>query len=167
MSIDRTALVATRNMVPEDHNFILATWLRGLRYGNDWFALIDKDAYFKTYHTVIETMLVNPDITVRLACLKDDQDVILGYSVYNKTRLDFVFVKKAWRGIGIAKSLLPPTVETVSHLTDVGRSILRKYPNIRFNPFDLTWKEVTWQRTKNQQEVFLRSNKSTSPYALS
>lgn len=138
MSVNRSELVAVREAVPEDKNFILATWLRGLKYGNDWFDAIDSEVYFKVYHQVIESLLVDPRVKIYVACLKEDPSVILGYSVSSGERLDWVFVKKVWRGIGIARALTPPSIKVASHLTVIGRSILHKHQDIKFNPFSLT-----------------------------
>lgn len=133
--MDKNNLVAIRDWTPEDKNFILSTWLKGLRFGNDWFELIDSNVYYKNYHAVIESLLNSPGIVVKVACLKDDPEVILGYGVYKGERLDWIFVKKAWRSIGIARSLIPSNITTVSHITDAGRGILRKHPGVTFNPF--------------------------------
>ncbi len=135
--MSKSDLVAVRDAVDSDRNFILATWLKGLRYGNDWFEAIDSKIYFDFYHKVIETILARPDAQVRVACLREDPDVILGYSVYAGNRLDWVFCKKEWRSIGIAKSLVPKEITMVSHLTSLGKSILRKHPELKFNPFAL------------------------------
>lgn len=133
--MDRNQLVATRGFHPDDTNFIFASWLKGLRYGNEWFNLIEADTYYANYHKIIEVILETPGVAVTVSCLKEDPSVILGYSVHSTTCLHWVFVKKAWRGIGIAKSLVPPTVTTVSHITDAGRGILKKHPEVSFNPF--------------------------------
>lgn len=133
--INKADLIEIRDYLPGDHNFILATWLRGLRYGNEWFSLIDSDAYYENYEKVIKAILTRPNTVVRVASLKDDPEVILGYSVYADDVLDWVFVKKAWRNIKIAKSLMPSTVKVVTHLTKTGVSMLKKYPEVRFNPF--------------------------------
>lgn len=135
--LERNELVAVRDFLPDDKNFILSTWLKGLRYGNDWFEAIESKTYFEFYRNVLEAILSNPNISVKVACLKEDKEVILGYSVYSGNRLDWVFVKKAWRGIGISKSIVPESITIVSHLTNVGKSILRKRPTIKFNPFAL------------------------------
>lgn len=136
--MQRSEIVQIRDYRPEDRNFILSTWLKGLRYGNDWFEAIPSDIYFSFYHNVIETLLNRPSITIKVACLKEDNEVILAYAVYEGSRLDWVFCKKAFRSIGIAKSLVPIEVSTVSHLTALGKSILRKRPNVHFNPFSLS-----------------------------
>jgi GNAT superfamily N-acetyltransferase len=121
----------------QDENFILATWLRGLYYGCDWFGLIPKDVFMAAYHTVLTTLIRLPGVSIRMACLKDDPDTILGYSVTgrNDSVLHWVFVKSAWRGLGLARDLVPDTVKSVTHLSRVGRIVLRKRPSLVFNPF--------------------------------
>src|ERR1700744_4453926 len=114
MSVQKSDLVTVRDLQDGDRNFILATWLRGLRYGNDWFGAIESEVYFKVYQGVIETILNDPRVTVKIACLKEDPEVVLGYAIYSGNRLDWVFVKKMWRGIGIAKSLIPAAITVVS-----------------------------------------------------
>lgn len=133
--LNKHDLITIRGMQPDDWNFILSTWLKGLRYGNDWFGLIEAPVYYENYQRIIETLLRSPLTTVRVACLKDTPDVILGYSVSRGTSLDYVFCKKNWRLIGIAKSLVPDGVTTASHLTEAGKAILKKHPAITFNPF--------------------------------
>lgn len=133
--MNKTDLIATRDATPADSGFIFATWLRGLRYGNSWFELIESVVYFKVYHDFIESILNRPTTVIKIACLKDDPEVILGYSVYSGTSLHWVFVKKAWRSIGIARSLVPTNTTTVTHMTNVGLSILKKHKNVIFNPF--------------------------------
>ncbi len=136
-SLDRSELVAIRGGRESDLPFIYSTWLKNLRYGNSWFEAIDQEVYYDVYHNVIEQVLASPGVTVKVACLRDDPEVILGYSVFKGPRLDYVFVKSAWRGIGIAKLLVPTNIAVVSHLTKVGLALLRKRPNIKFNPFNL------------------------------
>lgn len=130
----------TRPAAPEDVNFIFATMLRGLYYGDSWFSRIPKDIFMAHYHKVIEALLVHPSTKVTVACLKDDPEVVLGYSVtgHNDELVHFVYVKSAWRNIGLAKSLVGTTPKAATHLTTVGSSILKKHPEVIFNPFQLT-----------------------------
>lgn len=134
--MNKLDLISIRDARPSDKSFIFATWLRGLRYGNDWFTLIDKDTYFQCYHKVLERILVS-GVTIKVACLLEDPEVILGYSVSKDSRLDWVFVKKAWRNIGLAKLLIPQDLKTVSHITQVGKAIIAKTPTVKFDPFNL------------------------------
>lgn len=135
--IEKSSLIAIRDAKASDVPFIMATWLRGLKFGNSWFKLIDSDAFYKTYHDLISSLLIKPSVTIKVACLKEDDEVILGYSVYDDTILHWAHVKKAWRNIGIAKSLVPANITTVSHLTETGKSIFLKKKWI-FNPFKLS-----------------------------
>lgn len=133
--INKEELISIREYRADDKSFILATWLRGLRFGNEWFGLIGANTYYTIYHKILEAILSRPNSVIKVACLKDDESVILGYCIYAGTRLDWVFVKKAWRKIGIAKALVPTDIQEVSHLTKVGKSLLLKYPKLSFNPF--------------------------------
>lgn len=137
--LDKKDLVAIRDTVPADRNFILATFLRGLYYGDTWFRETNKAAFMKFYHGKVEQIIDSLDADIRVACLKDDPEVILGYSILSRTSpvAHWVFVKAAWRHIGIAKSLVPNTTETVTHLTATGLSIIRKNPGVEYNPFIL------------------------------
>lgn len=135
--MEKVELVTLRNGTPDDRNFILATFLRGLYYGQSWFSEIDKDVFMRNYHKVITHILDSPKTAVIIACLSEDPTVILGYSLVKENGLHFVFVKSAWRGIGIAKSLVPNNTKFVTHLTKVGLSILKKKPGIKFNPFEI------------------------------
>jgi GNAT superfamily N-acetyltransferase len=139
--MNKSDLVTIRDSIPDDRNFIMATWLRGLKYGNEWFDAIEADVYYSYYQKAIDFILTHNNTAVRVACLKEDPDVILGYVVLNRLGnvVHWVFVKKAWRSIGIAKNLVPETVTRATHLTKVGMAILQKRKGkISFNPFDLT-----------------------------
>lgn len=118
-----------------DVPFIFATWLKGLRYGNELFELIDATVYFEVYHQVIQKILTAPGTQVSVACLSSDPDTIVGYAVSNGATLHWVHVKSAWRNIGVAKQLVAPTTTTVTHVTKVGIGILKNHPKLSFNPF--------------------------------
>jgi hypothetical protein len=130
-------LIAIRPYKEEDKNFILATFLRGVYYGDSWFSLIPKNIFMAHYHIFAENLIARPGVSIRIACLKEDPEVILGYSISKGDAIDWVFVKNAWRGIGIAKSLVPDGVKFVTHLTKSGLAIIKKHPEVQFNPFAL------------------------------
>ena len=137
--MQKANLVSIREALPADRAFILATWLRALYYGDTFFSMIPKDRFMKHYHKLVERFIDSPSALVQVACLKDDPEVILGYSVCHSSAdgivLDWIYVKKPWRGIGIAKSLVVPGVVSVSHLTKVGVSLMPKLPKAVFDPF--------------------------------
>ncbi len=129
-------LITIRPWNPEtDKAFVLSTILKGLYYGDSWFSLIPKDIFMQNYHPFLEKLLFSPGVDVNVACLIEDPDVIIGYSATTNSVLHWIFVKKSWRGIGVAKILLPEKTSSVSHLTDLGRKLLPKLPGAVFNPF--------------------------------
>lgn len=137
-SLQKQDLITTRPVTEGDLNFIYATMLRGLYYGDTWFSRMPKNIFMENYHKVVKALLSLPSTSVRVACLKEDHEVVLGYAVLGGNHiLHYVFVKKAWRGIGIARSLVPTTASTASHLTDTGLAYIRKHPEMVFNPFAL------------------------------
>lgn len=135
--LNKADLISVRDGVMDDKNFILATMLRGIYYGDTAFSDMEKSLFMSNYHTVIEKLLASSATTVRVACLKDDPGTILGYCIYRHaggtTVLDYVFTKSAWRHIGIAKSLVPMPVNFCTHLTKIGRAI--KPNTCSYNPF--------------------------------
>lgn len=116
-----------------DLSLIVSTWLHGLYHSNTWFNEIEKDVFWENYRKVIEAILAYSDVNV--ACLPDEPDVILGYVVYTGPILHWIFVKKAFRKLGIGKTLLPDNINTITHLTDVGRALKR--PEWQYNPFKI------------------------------
>lgn len=132
--MNKSELLSIRDYVPGDRNFILATFLRGLYYGESWFTLIQKSVFMEHYHKVITYLLDKKDTTIKVVCLKEDQDEIKGYAIYTGDTLHWIFIKKKWRKIGLARDLMPKSVSQVTHLTKIGLSIIRN-KNIAFNPF--------------------------------
>lgn len=129
--------VALRGAEESDFPFIYSTWLKGLRFGNDVFGLIEQESYFKHYHRAIEVILARPDTHIQVACLTEDPNTILGYSVLgDEDTVHYVHVKQAFRRFGIAKELCPKAIKRVTHVTKVGWAILKeKHPTAIFNPF--------------------------------
>lgn len=123
------------NVLPDEYkNLIKAPFLNSLRYGNDLYKLIDKEAYFTSYGNYIEHLLKRPRSMVSLAVL--DDGTILGWSLYEGSTLHYVWVKKEVRRQGIAKELLVNKVNTISHITNTGINIwVNKMPEVIFNPF--------------------------------
>lgn len=118
---------------------LYATWLKSLRYGNEWFSEIDAPHYFRAYHNLIELILKRPATIVRLAVLPDDADVCIGWSVSEGETLHYVFVKGdiQARRQGIGTLLVPENVTRMSHITKTGRAIWKaKRPNWKFQPFE-------------------------------
>lgn len=132
-------LYTVRDGVKTDHNLILATFLRGLYYGDSWFSLIPKDIFMDNYKHVIQAILNKPETVVKVACLNEDPNVILGYSIMSGDyqTVHWCYVKSAWRKQGIGRALVPKHPTYVSHLTDLGKKLIGKINSPLFNPFSL------------------------------
>jgi hypothetical protein len=121
----------------EDKNLILATFLRGLYYGESFFSQIPKDIFMSCYKRVAQALVNDKNTVIKIACLKEDPDVILGYSLLSSDEktVYWCFVKAAWRRKGIAKTLVPANPTYVAHITKLGESLLYKINNPKLNPF--------------------------------
>ncbi len=138
MSTALNSLYIVRDAKPEDQNFILASFLNGIYYGNTLFNMIPKAIFMENYKEIANELYRNQLKTVvKVACLKDDEDVILGYSILSADYLTihWVYVKEKFRHQGIGKSLVPLYPISVSHLTKLGIELLKKLPNTFYNPF--------------------------------
>lgn len=129
--------------LPEAYRSMLySKWLRSLRYGNPAFKIIDSDQYYKHYSLVIDNLLAKPDSIIKLAVLSDDHDVVLGFSVHREDVLDYIYVNKDFRNIGVGTKLMPEGITTFKHFTLAGGAIWQsrdpakqKYKHLKFNPF--------------------------------
>lgn len=124
-----------REYKPEDKNFVMASFLRGVYYGNPFYNMTPKDDFMNNYKHVGEALIANASIKV--ACLPDDIDIILGYCITSKDAhtLHWCFVKSAWRKSGIAKALLSTDIHTFTHFSELGLSLKHKLNKAIFNPF--------------------------------
>lgn len=136
---DFVGLYNIRDAVDSDKNFVMASFLNGLYYGDSWFSEIPKDIFMDNYKKVIQFLVDSPTVAIKIACLPEDPNVIIGYSLLSSDymTIHWVYVKKNWRKKGIAKSLLPSNSDTVTHLSELGRILMKKYKNMIFNPFKL------------------------------
>ena len=132
-------LYIIRDYRDDDLDFVRSTFLKGLYHGDSWFSLIPRSIFMKNYFPVINAMIKSPNNQIKIACLKDSDDVILGFSMMSKNFeiLHWVFVKAAWRKQGIGRSLLPALPKTVSHLNKLGLILYKKFPDCIFNPFNI------------------------------
>lgn len=115
--------------------FIYSKWLRSLRFGNEYFKLINSDDYYSNYKRYVSEVLDRPDVYLRLAVLTDEPDTALGFSVNEHSVLHYVYVKDDVRRLGIGSALVRK-FDTFTHLTKDALPIwTRKYPKAIFNPF--------------------------------
>ena len=135
-------LITIRPGELSDRAFVFSTWLKGLRYSNKWFGLIDEYIYFSEYHRIIEKILSKPSTKIHVATLIEDPGIILGYSVQEPDTLHWVFVKPDWRGIGLCSDLVGNSIKFVTHMTKKGSVFNKK--GVTFNP-------IYWVDNKKEQ----------------
>lgn len=116
--------VITREFRPAtDSGMIFSTWRNSAYYGTSPPPRESGADFFRNLTKRINELLW--DATVRIACLQDDHNIIIGYSVCTGDHLEWVYVKPAYRECGIAKELVPSTVLTYTKQeTKIGHAIL-------------------------------------------
>lgn len=130
-------LITIRDYVLEDENLVFSTALSGLYYGDSWFSKIKKSIFVNHYRKILQGILSKPSTQVRVACIHDDPNEVKGYAILvnHAKALMWIYVKPNWRKNGIAKALVPETVTEVTNLTALGSILIKKYPQLSFNPF--------------------------------
>jgi RimJ/RimL family protein N-acetyltransferase len=123
-----------RELRPNDINFVYATWTKSQYYGCSYFKPVPKEAFMAAFQARIQAILGQPDTQVLVACLNEDEDVVLGYAVITPYKaLHYVFIKKAWRGMGLATALTGgASTCVITHMTDL---LDLKKKDLIFNPF--------------------------------
>lgn len=132
-------MVAGREGTPEDEAFIYATWRNGSYYGPN--RMKPAAEFFRAKTEEIREILSRAKQVhqgIRIACIKDAPEVILGYAIFTGDgHLEWIFVKEQFRGKKIG-TFLTPRLKTVSpEMTKAGAAIVNKknltikgeYPN--------------------------------------
>ncbi len=124
----KTHVILRPYKASEDQGFLYSTWIQGMYFGNDWKgpSAQSEGTFRRRFSEVIKSIITKPTVTIMVAALKQDPDVILGYSVTEPDILHWVYVKPTWRKFGIAKALVPDDVKIVTHQTNRGRSLMPK-----------------------------------------
>lgn len=116
--------VILRSMSEDDLPCIYSTWRNSAYFGMEKREQ-NADKFFKKQTANISQVL--SDALVRIACLKDDPNMIIGYSVSTGDHLDWIYVKVEFRNKGIGRLLFPKNIKTVTtRQTKIGAVIARK-----------------------------------------
>lgn len=97
---------------PDDVQFVVGTWIEGYRHGSPWAHRLTDAVFFQHHQPVIASILERAFVIV--ACDAADPRVIYGDVVYEPITpegpaLHWVYVKKAFRRLGVARALLAST----------------------------------------------------------
>lgn len=127
--------IIIRSAVPNDKNFILSTWLKGQRYGNNQFNEIPEEIYFVEHAKVINRIIFTPGVQILVACAQNQPNWIVGFAVLSDESIYWLHVKKDYRMRGVAKLLVGDRqIKSVKALTRMGL-IISKRKRLIFNPF--------------------------------
>lgn len=121
-------IILRPGIIPEDAGFVFSSWLKSY-YGNSphntW---IPKKIYQKEQAIIITKLLNRSDLSI--AAMSEDERIIIGYLVYEKGIIHYVYIKEPFRGLGIGKKLIQENgffdKTKVTHLTHKGRKIQLK-----------------------------------------
>lgn len=101
--------IQIRNQTKDDEPFLFSTYLQHNWYDKTNSTTLKKDTWMSLQHKRLENVLKNQEI--KIACLKTDPDVILGYAFKDGNK-PFSYVKLAWRNCPIdIKEMLLKTLE--------------------------------------------------------
>jgi predicted GNAT family acetyltransferase len=129
-----------------DEAFVYSTWLRNYKHSSYFAKRIRPVTFFAGHHNIASHILKKESVKVFVACPKDDIETILGYLVCepdsDKQIIHFVFVKDAFRGLGVARALVEASQIDINkihftHWTYPVDEFIRKYPDIIYDPYKL------------------------------
>lgn len=128
-----------RPMKESDTNFILDFWLRSHYKSMTGYKPSSK-VFFQNHQKQIEKLHESQSIICQVACLPDDEDVILGFAVFGTDyTLHYVGVKETFKKLGIAKKLLKSFFKDRSEITvsHWGKDIkhIQKIYRVNYNPY--------------------------------
>lgn len=131
--------ILIREGTASDKDFVYATWLKGLYYGNFYYGHMEKADFFLMYGKVLDALLGSngPAIArIKVVCLEADPEVVLAYIAYSGPNLHYAFTKQSFRRQGLLNKLIESIepITNVSHLTKLGNDI-RLHKGYKFNPF--------------------------------
>lgn len=137
--------ISVRDLKDHDLPFIFTTWLKAYKFSSYFAKKIKNSIYFEWHHFIIENILKKQTAIKLVAHLKDDPDILLGYLIGEKTgpqtTVHFIFVKREFRNLGIAKELFKQSGAELpcqfSHWTFSMDEIIKKHPDLTYNPYSI------------------------------
>ena len=132
---DSKASVIMRKIdTSKDLPFIYSTWRNSLWNDHKRPETEDSSSFYSSETKRIK-LLSLPDLYAWVACLSDDHDFILGYSVSIDLNLERVYVRADYRKQGIG-TMLAAYFKTISPpQTKIGKAIAKK-KNLRVEGFE-------------------------------
>lgn len=123
-----------RPHTPEDLAFLLDSWGSSYYRGTNAYKHISPDEFHAYHRPIRERFLARPQAAIIVCSPDNDEWHILGWIAVEKTAsgiiLQYLYVKEAFKGQGIAKQLIKRAIPTspvfFTHLTDRAARIMSK-----------------------------------------
>lgn len=138
-----------RPAIGEDLNFIFDTFRESLRTDSSLGRSCKASVFKKEFAKVIDYILETSEVLI--ACMSSDENVILGYLIYEEPQIiHYAFTKRAFRKMGIQAALLtkarlkPDKGEVqCSFKTRMVRDLFESKPQLTHYPFNIFKKGVS------------------------
>lgn len=135
--------IQTRNVSESDKPFVFSSWLRHYKNRSYFAKRIRNSIFYKWHHLIVERALSADTSVAMIAHPEGEPDVILGFVVGEKTQdgdvLHFVYVKPAFRKMGIGRHLIKKAglidANYFTHWTFDIEDLLSKLPNLNYDPY--------------------------------
>lgn len=137
--------IAIRLHKKSDEPFIYATWLKSYKASSYFAKRISNAVYYKKHAEIISHILEKPTSKTFIAHPIDDTDTICGYLTCEPGKVStahFVYVKEAFRNMGIARALflaadVIPDYLIFTHWSYPMDEFVQKYENMIYDPYAL------------------------------
>lgn len=140
--------IEVREYVPAsetEKGFVYSTWLKNYKFSSYFAKRIKHAVFYKGHHQIVTHILEKPEVKTFVANPKNDPDTILGFltcETGEKPVVHFVFVKDAFRKMGVATALMrhaeiDPSNLTFTHWTLPVDELIRKFPEMIYDPYKL------------------------------
>lgn len=128
-----------------DKAYIYSTWLRNYKHSSYFAKRIPHSIFFDGHQKIVDHLLSKPETSALIATPKDDDETILGYLVYEKREkpiVHFMFVKNAFRAMGVARALfkhadIDPNNMRFTHWTFPVDELIQKWDGMVYDPYKL------------------------------
>lgn len=124
-----------RKLTPSDQNFVAASWFECYWKLHARNTPIHYDTYKVGQDKVINRVINGGQIIVAYA--RNVPDEIAGYVAFDKDVLHFLYVKKAYRHLGIGSGLISPNFKRYSHDTGKRWQEFAKKKGLIYDPYAL------------------------------
>ena len=136
------SVIVVRGFEAGDKSFLYDAWLKSFKNTSDFAKRIPDGIFFHEHGEKITAMAMRSTARVVVATLDDEPGLILGFAAYEVDPgcLHYVYVREAWRKVGIARKMLGAAHLSgrvlFSHWTDPCASFVnRKDIELRYDPY--------------------------------